>query len=221
MQGKLQSIEATLMDILGALPPTADTNDSIQILHNLPVSFAPSPSGQSLDFLSSVQDKQTPSDSLEQAVDISLPLSSAHGPKGQSLDSPSSVQGKETPPDSPEEDVDTSLPLSSVHGPKGYSQDSPFSVQSKQTLSDSPEEAADIMITTLDEQVKADNIRVLFSALPEVLQCLIDAATVAECLLKDCGVHIIIAILLVAAILCFILYDLCIYTLQDNIILVQ
>ena len=114
------------MGILGASPQTVDADDS---------TFAHGPERESVDLLSSVQGKQTPSDSLEQAVGMTSVLSSSHGPE---------VQGKETPPsESPEQD---------------------------QTLPDSPEEATNIVNTS--DHVKADNIRVLFRALPEILQYL-------------------------------------------------
>lgn len=77
--------------------------------------------------------------------------------------------------------------------------------------SDSPEEATD--------QVEADNIRVLFSVLPFILQCLLVSATVAVGLLKDRDTRDIITIfkLVVGVILCcglYFLYDICRYTLQ-------
>jgi hypothetical protein len=141
---------------------TVDADDS---------TFAHGTERKSVDLLSSVQGKQTPSDSLEQ------------------------VQGKETPPsESPEQD---------------------------QTPPDSPEEATNIVNTS--DHVKADNIRVLFRALPEILQYLIDATTVAHDHWQYCDVQTIIATLVVATILCIVFYDLYLYTLQDidSIILVQ
>jgi hypothetical protein len=65
-----------------------------------------------------------------------------------------------------------------AHSPEGQYLSS---IQGKETLSDSPEEAADIVNTTLDQQVKANNIQVSFSVLPEILQHLIDPVTVAKC----------------------------------------
>lgn len=205
MHGRLQSIEKTLAGILGALPPTADADDSIPTptsnaySHTLPLSFALGPEGQTLDFLSAVQGKQIPSDGLEQDADTSLPLSD-NLEEAADIVNTTSIQGKQIPSDSLEQDVDTSLPLS-----------------------DGPEEAADITNTTSGQEVKADNIRELFGAFPEVLQHLIDAATVVEYvggLLKDRDVHIIIAVLVVGTVLSFVLYDLCIY-IQYDIIPVQ
>lgn len=81
------------MGILGSfkLPPTADANDdSIQPPPSDVCSFAhwrgPRPEGQTLDFLSSVQDRQTPSGSSEQDLDTSLPLPSS--PSSIPSDSP-------------------------------------------------------------------------------------------------------------------------------------
>jgi hypothetical protein len=150
-----------------------------------------------------------------------LPLSISHSPEAQTLNFWSSVHSKETSSDSPEQAVDIPLPLSSARGSEGHPPDSPSSVQHKRPPPDSPEEAASIVNTTSDQQVKADNIRVLFSVLPGILQYLIDAATMVEWLLKDCDVRIIVATLVVVVILCYVLYDLCAYTLRGDIILVQ
>lgn len=208
------------MGILGALPPSADADDSIQIPGRFPaslVSLAHGPEGQTLDFLSSVQGKETPSGSIEQAADTYSPLSSSHGPEGQSLNPPSSAHGKETPPESPAQDVDAPLPPPSAGCLKGQSENSPSLVQSKQTPSDSPEEAVDIVHTTPDQQIKADDVQVLFRAFPEILQHLIDAAMVLE----GCDGRTIVALVVIVFTLCFVLYDLCIYTLQDDMMLVQ
>src|SRR6266403_4139 len=98
------------------------------------------------------------------------------------------------------------LPLSIAHSPEAQTLNFLPSVHSKETSSDSPEQAASIVNTTSDQQVNADNIRVLFSVLPGILQHLIDAATMVEWLLKDCDVRIIVAMLVVAVVLCYILY---------------
>jgi len=157
VDGRLQSIQNTLMGILVALPPTADADDSIQLRHISPLSFA-------------------------------------HAP----LDSPSLVPTTD---------------------------------------------AVDTVNATSDQQVKAGNIRVLFSAFPEILQHLIDAAWVVDtvlkplfsafleillhlvdaasaiyALLKDCDVCSTIAMPVVVAIFFFILYDVCI---RYDTILVQ
>jgi hypothetical protein len=172
---RLRSIEKTLTGILGAslqTGRTADADDS---------AFFQGLEGESLGFLSFAH-------SLEEAgVVPSLPLSSAHGPEGRS---PSSVQDKETPSESPKD----------------------------QTPSDSAGRAVDVVNTSGRQASHGDDIRVLFSALLEILQHhLMDAATVAEALLKDCDVRIATVVALVAAIFCYILY--CVYyTLRYGIV---
>jgi hypothetical protein len=73
-----------------------------------------------------------------------------------------------------------------------------------------------------DQQVN-DILRVLFSALPKIHQYILYAVTVVEFVVKNCNVRIIIVItmLMITVILCFILYDVCAYALQDDIILVH
>ena len=101
-------------------------------------------------------------------------------------------------------------------------QDSLPSIQGAETLSNSPEEAVDLMNTTMDQPVKADNIQVSFSVLHDILQSLIHVMTVTvkEHLLKDFDVGTIVAIIVFVAILCFVLYEIfCIYTIHDIILL--
>jgi hypothetical protein len=147
----------------------------------------------------------------------------AHGPERESVDLLSSVQGKQTPSDSLEQAVGMTSVLSSSHGPEVQGKETPpsESPEQDQTPPDSPEEATNIVNTS--DHVKADNIRVLFRALPEILQYLIDATTVAHDHWQYCDVQTIIATLVVATILCIVFYDLYLYTLQDidSIILVQ
>lgn len=109
---------------------------------------------------------------------------------------------------------DSEAVMSSALGPEGQS---PSLVQSKETPSDSAEGAVDI-VDTLGQQVQG--IQVSFNTLPEILQHLIDAATVAEALSKDRDVLIPMVVALVGAIMFYIFY-LVYYTLRDGIIFAQ